>query len=260
MRSAGGTIAANGVQRSEVIGEHNAIAKFDVPAEGDYQVVSASQFPEGSTTLEFGTNAAMAVAAKWKLLAGLVLAAFLITLIPTRRHTRGGRDKAASTELPASPPAPRTRARASGGHSSQHPQGRAPPGHRQQRPAQRAALVHVRWLGIRMPVAAVPELRRVPGRRRAHQAVQQLLGAQQRRAGREGLTDPLESPVELGELGVGQTIRLQLVPAPESPRVCGDRRQGERPDEGAERNPQIRPGSLSLRSSAAGARVLPQGD
>ena len=103
MRSAGGTIAANGVQRSEVIGEHNAIAKFDVPAEGDYRVVSASQFPEGSTTLEFGTNAAMAVAAKWKLLAGLVLAAFLITLIPTRRHTRGGRDKAASTELPASP-------------------------------------------------------------------------------------------------------------------------------------------------------------
>jgi hypothetical protein len=32
-----------------------------------------------SATLEVGTNAATAVAAKWKLLAGLVLAAFLIS-------------------------------------------------------------------------------------------------------------------------------------------------------------------------------------
>jgi hypothetical protein len=105
LNSAGGTISADGVQRSEVIGEHGAIAKLDVPGDGDYRVVATSDVPAGSSALEFGTNAATAVAAKWKLLAGLVLAAFLIALIPTPRHTRRSDDHAAaSTAMPPSPP------------------------------------------------------------------------------------------------------------------------------------------------------------
>jgi len=105
MRSAGGTIATNGVQRSEIVGEHGAIAKVDVPSEGDYRVVTTSDVPAGSATLEFGTNAATALAAKWKLLAGLVLAAFLIGLLPTPRHRHRRDDQpSGATALPSSPP------------------------------------------------------------------------------------------------------------------------------------------------------------
>lgn len=105
MKSAGSTIAANGVQRSEVVGEHGAVAKLDVPGDGDYRVVATSEFPAASASLEFGTNAATALAAKWKLLAGLVIAAFLIALIPTPRHRRYGDDgSGASTALSSSPP------------------------------------------------------------------------------------------------------------------------------------------------------------
>jgi hypothetical protein len=109
MLSAGGSISASGVQRSEVVGEHGAVAKLDVPSEGDYRVVATSEVTSGSSTLEFGTNAATALAAKWKLLAGLVIAAFLIALIPTPRHKRRRHDEpepaaASSTALPSSPP------------------------------------------------------------------------------------------------------------------------------------------------------------
>jgi hypothetical protein len=118
MRSAGGTISANGVQRSEVVGEHGAIAKLDVPVEGDYRVVATSEVPAASASLQFGTNAATVVADKWKLLAGLVIAAFLIALIPTPRHKRRSHDDSsvasdsaaasdssvASTGMPPSPP------------------------------------------------------------------------------------------------------------------------------------------------------------
>jgi hypothetical protein len=103
MSSAGGSISAEGTQRSEIVGEHGAIVKLKVPSAGDYRVVVA---PGAVTaTLDFGTNAATAVAAKWKLLAGLVLAAFLIALIPTpRRHRR--RDESVSSTTSALPSSP----------------------------------------------------------------------------------------------------------------------------------------------------------
>jgi hypothetical protein len=103
VKSAGGTIASNGVQRSEVVGEHGAIAKIDVPADGDYRVVSTNEVA-GSATLEFGTNAATALADKWKLLAGLLVAAFLVNLIPTPRHKRRHDDESSSSS--SLPPAP----------------------------------------------------------------------------------------------------------------------------------------------------------
>ncbi len=92
MSAAGGTISADGVQRSEVIGEHGAIAKLDVPGDGEYRVVASTNLPRGSSSLRFGTNAATAIAAKWKLLVGLIVAAFLIALIPTPRHKRRWQD------------------------------------------------------------------------------------------------------------------------------------------------------------------------
>ena len=92
MSSAGGSISAEGTQRSEVIGEHGAIAKLDVPGAGEYRVVASTDLPPGSSSLKFGTNPATALAAKWKLLAGLVGLAFLIALIPTPRHKRRWKD------------------------------------------------------------------------------------------------------------------------------------------------------------------------
>jgi hypothetical protein len=110
MSSAGGSISAEGTQRSEVIGEHGAIAKLDVPADGEYRIVAATDLPPGVASLDFGTDVATALAAKWKLLAGLVGAAFLVSLIPVPRSRR--RDPASSssastsTEWSSTPRAP----------------------------------------------------------------------------------------------------------------------------------------------------------
>jgi hypothetical protein len=92
MSSAGGSISAEGTQRSEVIGEHGAIGKVDVPSAGEYRVAVNSDLQPGTSSLKFGTTAATALAAKWKLLAALVGAAFLLALIPTPRRRRRSHD------------------------------------------------------------------------------------------------------------------------------------------------------------------------
>jgi hypothetical protein len=73
--------------RSETIGEHGALAKLDVPAAGDYVVSGSTNLPAGTSFLDFGTNAATAVAHRWKLIAGLLLGAVLIALIPVPRRS-----------------------------------------------------------------------------------------------------------------------------------------------------------------------------
>jgi hypothetical protein len=93
MSAPGGGVSAEGTERSEVIGQHGAIAKLDVPGDGEYRVAASSNLPQGTSSLRFGTNLAIAVAANWKLLAGLVLAAFLVGLIPTPRHGRRRQDR-----------------------------------------------------------------------------------------------------------------------------------------------------------------------
>jgi hypothetical protein len=80
------------VQRSETVGELGAVANLKVPSAGDYAVSGSTDLPAGSSYLKFGTNAAAAVIARWHLLAGLVLAAFLIALIPTPRPRRRWED------------------------------------------------------------------------------------------------------------------------------------------------------------------------
>jgi hypothetical protein len=76
------------VTRSETIGELGAIGKLDLPAAGDYLVSGGSDFPGGTASLEFGTNAGQALLDRWKLLVGLLVAAFVLTLIPVPRSGR----------------------------------------------------------------------------------------------------------------------------------------------------------------------------
>jgi hypothetical protein len=88
----GGAQSPTAVQRSETVGELGAVAKLDVPSAGDYAVTGSTNLPAGSSFLKFGTNAGAAVLARWKLLAGLVLGAFLIALIPTAKPKRRWED------------------------------------------------------------------------------------------------------------------------------------------------------------------------
>ncbi len=89
----GGGESAGAVQRSETIGELGAVAKLDVPRSGDYAVSASSDLQPGSSSLEFGTNAGDALLQRWHLLAGLVIAAILIALIPVPRPRKRWEDE-----------------------------------------------------------------------------------------------------------------------------------------------------------------------
>jgi hypothetical protein len=91
--SGSGAGSADAVQQSETIGEVGAVAKLDVPSSGDYVVSASSNLQPGSSFLKFGTNAGAALLQRWHLLAGLVIAAILIALIPTPRPRRRWEDE-----------------------------------------------------------------------------------------------------------------------------------------------------------------------
>jgi hypothetical protein len=76
------------VTRSETIGEVGSIAKLDVPSAGDYVVTGSTDLAPAASYLEFGTNAGTALLHRWKLLAGLLLGALLLALIPVPRSSR----------------------------------------------------------------------------------------------------------------------------------------------------------------------------
>jgi hypothetical protein len=88
-----GATIANADQRSETIGELGAVAKLEVPNAGSYVVSVGGAGAPGTSTLEFGTNAGSALAKRWRLLAGLLGAAILVTLIPVPRSKRRWEDR-----------------------------------------------------------------------------------------------------------------------------------------------------------------------
>jgi hypothetical protein len=95
MTLANGQTSGVAVTRSETIGELGAVAKLDVPAAGDYVVAGRTDLAPGNSFLEFGTNAGTAVLEKWKLLAGLVIGALVLAVIPVPRSGRRWEDPAA---------------------------------------------------------------------------------------------------------------------------------------------------------------------
>jgi hypothetical protein len=88
-----GAESADAVQQSEAIGELGAVAKLDVPSSGDYVVSASSNLQSGSSFLTFGTNAGAALLQRWHLLAGLVIAAILLALIPVPRPRKRWEDE-----------------------------------------------------------------------------------------------------------------------------------------------------------------------
>src|SRR5436190_5794646 len=85
----------NGLVRSESIGDIGAAAKVKVPSTGSYVVSGSSTAAPGSAFLDFGTNAATAVLHRWKLLAGLLFGALVLSLIPVPRSGRRRHDEPA---------------------------------------------------------------------------------------------------------------------------------------------------------------------
>ena len=106
MTLANGETSGVAVTRSETIGELGAVAKLDVPAAGDYLVNGTTDLPQGAAHLDFGTNAGTALLERWKLLAGLVLGSFLLTLIPVPRSGRHWQDDAGEPHWSSDPRAP----------------------------------------------------------------------------------------------------------------------------------------------------------
>src|SRR5512132_2385361 len=98
-----GDVSDTQVQRRESIGEVGALAKLDVPESGDYVVRGDSDLPAGRVYLDFGTNAGTALLNHWKLIAGVVLGAFLLTIIPVPRKRRRWQDDPAWSSDPRAP-------------------------------------------------------------------------------------------------------------------------------------------------------------
>lgn len=72
-------------ERSQGIGSKDAVAAVDAPAAGDYRV-SGQYESEVTASLSFGTDPFSAVLAEWRIWAGLLVLAFLISLVPRARY------------------------------------------------------------------------------------------------------------------------------------------------------------------------------
>jgi hypothetical protein len=83
-------------ERSEAIGSRGTVATIEVPAAGEYRV-SGGMADETSAEVSFGLNSFRAVAHEWKLIAGLLAGAFLISVVPLPKR-RSGEDSFSSGE------------------------------------------------------------------------------------------------------------------------------------------------------------------
>ena len=93
-------------QRSETVGELGAVAKLHVPTSGEYVVDATADAAPGTTYLKFGTNAGAAVLAKWKLYAGLLVGAFLLTILPLPKPKRRWEEETPAPGWSSDPRAP----------------------------------------------------------------------------------------------------------------------------------------------------------
>jgi hypothetical protein len=73
-------------ERSADVGSPGSVADLEVPAEGAYLVRGSSGQPAGASSLTFGTDPLGAVLRRWKLLAGLLIGAVLVALVPLPRR------------------------------------------------------------------------------------------------------------------------------------------------------------------------------
>lgn len=73
-------------ERSADVGSPGSVADIEVPAEGSYLVGGSSGQPAGASSLTFGTDPVGAVLHRWKLLAGLLIGAVLVALVPIPRR------------------------------------------------------------------------------------------------------------------------------------------------------------------------------
>jgi hypothetical protein len=87
-------------ERSQGIGSKDAVATVDAPAAGDYRV-SGRYESTATASLSFGTDPFSAVMAEWRIWAGMLALAFLISLVPRA----GYRPKDEVPDLSSSDPA-----------------------------------------------------------------------------------------------------------------------------------------------------------
>lgn len=91
------------IARSSAVGSGGAVASLDVPSAGGYRV-SGSLGQTLDTTITFGQSPFAAVAAQWKLLAGLLGAAFLISIVPVKKRSSSHDSSDGSTSTFKPPP------------------------------------------------------------------------------------------------------------------------------------------------------------
>ena len=88
--------------RSEAIGSRGTVATVEVPQSGAYRI-SGSMADDSSVEIGFGLNAFRAVGQEWKLIAGLLAGAFLISLIRLPKRRSSEELDAAAHARPVSP-------------------------------------------------------------------------------------------------------------------------------------------------------------
>jgi hypothetical protein len=88
--------------RSEAIGSRGTVATLDVPASGKYRI-TGGMTDDSAVEVSFGLNSFRAVTDQWKLIAGLLAGALLISLIPLPKRSHEEEIEATAYARPVSP-------------------------------------------------------------------------------------------------------------------------------------------------------------